>query len=285
MDTARRIAAFAPDANVIAVPHTDLTSAIPPVAVKSIASDARLKVAVLGALSTIKGADVLEAVAQLAAKQKAPIDFHLLGYGYRHLQTQPKAHLTVHGGYEEAELPQLLEWLNADLVWFPAQWPETYSYTLSAALKAGLAIVAPNIGAFAERLEDREWSWVEPWDQTPADWLAFFTRVRQVHFVPQQSPTPKESTATANHRPATQTTSTWSYTTNYMLGMSATPLSPAQTSLEFIRAHMPVLTPAQETRSKALQTLVWLRSMPLLRGVARCIPRHWQTQVKNWLRA
>ena len=285
IDTARRIAAFAPDANVMAIPHTDLKSAIPPVSVKGIASGERLKVVVLGALSTIKGADVLEAVAQLAAKQKAPIDFHLLGYGYRHLQTQPKAHLTVHGGYEEEELPQLLEWLNADLVWFPAQWPETYSYTLSAALQAGLAIVAPDIGAFAERLEGREWSWVEHWDQTPADWLAFFTHIRQVNFVPQHSPKPVEHATAARHHTTEPATPAWAYTTDYMRGIAPTPLAPTEMSLDFFRAHMPALTPAQETRSKALQTLVWLRSLPPLRVVARCIPRHWQTQVKNWLRA
>src|SRR2546427_7883740 len=43
------------------------------------------------------------------------------------------------------------EWLQPDLAWFPAQWPETYSYTLSACLAAGLPIVAPEIGAFPER--------------------------------------------------------------------------------------------------------------------------------------
>ena len=37
---------------------------------------------------------------------------------------------------------------------FPAQWPETYSYTLTAAINAGLPIVATRIGAFTERLAD-----------------------------------------------------------------------------------------------------------------------------------
>lgn len=38
---------------------------------------------------------------------------------------------------------------------FPAQWPETYSYTLSHALASGLPIIAPNLGAFPERLSGR----------------------------------------------------------------------------------------------------------------------------------
>src|SRR6218665_231488 len=89
-------------------------------------SDARLKIVVLGALSAIKGADLLEAVALQAARRQAPVEFHLLGYGYRHLQTQPRARLTVHGAYEDPDLPGLLHWLQPDLVWFPALWPETY---------------------------------------------------------------------------------------------------------------------------------------------------------------
>ena len=39
------------------------------------------------------------------------------------------------------------------------------------------------------------------------------------------------------------------------------------------------------TRSGALGALVYLRSLPLLRGVARAVPAHWQRRVKNWLQA
>lgn len=284
-DTARRMAAFAPAAHVIAVQHTDMQTPPPAPNVQPLAGTARLKIAVIGALSTIKGADVLESVALQAARTDAPLDFHLLGYGYRSLQTQPKARLTVHGAYAESDLQELLAWLKPDIVWFPALWPETYSYTLSAALQAGLAVVAPNIGAFAERLEDREWSWVEPWDQAPADWLEFFTCIRQAHFVPHHPPKPVENAAAALPHTTGPAATAWAYTTDYVQGMAPAPLAPAHVSLDFLQAHMPAPTPAQETRSKALQALVWLRSLPLLRGVARCIPRHWQTQVKNWLRA
>lgn len=147
-DTASRIAGFVPGARVQAVAHTDMPAQLPTPTARTLAATAPLKIVVLGAMSAIKGADVLEAVAIEAAKRGAPVEFHLLGYGYRSLQTQPRARLTVHGGYKEDELPALLDWLQPDLAWFPAQWPETYSYTLSACLAAGLPIVAPDIGAF-----------------------------------------------------------------------------------------------------------------------------------------
>ena len=33
-----------------------------------------------------------------------------------------------------------------DVLWFPAQWPETWTYTLSVALATGLPIVASDSG-------------------------------------------------------------------------------------------------------------------------------------------
>ncbi|MDE5152351.1 hypothetical protein PYL79_21980, partial [Paenibacillus larvae subsp. larvae] len=89
-DAAQRIAAFAPLARVHAVPHTDMpdSAELPLPAPAPLAAGRRLKVVVIGALSTIKGADVLEAVAVEAARRNAPVDFHLIGYGYRSLQTQ-----------------------------------------------------------------------------------------------------------------------------------------------------------------------------------------------------
>ncbi len=302
LDAASRIAAFAPDANVKAVPHTDISLALPSVKTPSFDASRRLKVVVIGALSAIKGADILEAVAQLAAKQKAPVDFHLLGYGYRHLQTQPKAHLTVHGGYEEAELPRLLQWLDADLAWFPAQWPETYSYTLSAALQAGLPVIGPDLGAFRERLHGREWSWVAPWDLTPAQWLDLFIQLRVNHFttgLPPQPPQLKTDTATEwKGNPqcegaASTTAAPWSYLTDYLsnqhaLAAADVPVTTAAgtpVALAFIQAHLQQVTTAQQARSRAVNVLARLRSLPVLRGVARRIPKHLQTRVKNWLMA
>jgi O-antigen biosynthesis protein len=290
-DTAARIAAFAPNANVRAVPHTDLTPPLPQVRTPSFDPGRRLKVVVIGALSAIKGADLLEAAAQLAAQQNAPVDFHLLGYGYRHLQTQPKAHLTVHGGYEESELPSLLQWLDADVAWFPAQWPETYSYTLSAAIQAGLAVVGPDLGAFRERLFGREWSWVAPWDQTPDQWLALFVQLREDHFLtgvpPQPVTTAKDTVSDYTHTSHVTATS-WSYVTDYLTDSASmysvdTKAVNSPVPLAFIRAHLPQATATQQARSRAVNVLARLRSLPLLRGVARRIPKHWQMRVKSWL--
>ena len=281
-DTAQRMAAFAPGARVRAIPHTDMSvpdlATQPQPKARPLPAGAPLKIVVLGALSAIKGADLLEATALEAARRNAPIEFHLLGYGYRHLQTQPRAHLTVHGSYEDDDLPGLLQWLQPDLVWFPAQWPETYSYTLSASLQAGLPVVAPDLGAFPERLAGRPWSWVVRWDMSAAEYVDLFLALREKHFATCQPPQPAAQAGNA-------AASDWHYRHDYLAGVPHA----AQTEplpIPFIKEHLRV--PAGATsgaKSLLLSGVVRLRSHPLLRGVAQRVPQHWQTRVKNWLRA
>ena len=281
-DTAQRMAAFAPGARVRAIPHTDMSvpdlATQPQPKARPLPAGAPLKIVVLGALSAIKGADLLEATALEAARRNAPIEFHLLGYGYRHLQTQPRAHLTVHGSYEDDDLPGLLQWLQPDLVWFPAQWPETYSYTLSASLQAGLPVVAPDLGAFPERLAGRPWSWVVRWDMSAAEYVDLFLALREKHFATCQPPQPAAQAGNA-------AASDWHYRHDYLAGVPHA----AQTEplpIPFIKEHLRV--PAGATsgaKSLLLSGAVRLRSHPLLRGVAQRVPQHWQTRVKNWLRA
>lgn len=280
-DCAQRIGAFAPAARVVVAPHTDIAAdtALPIPNPVKLAGERPLRIAVIGALSVIKGADVLEATAIEAAKRGAPLEFHLLGYGYRHLTTQPRACLTVHGRYEDGDLHSLLAWLQPDMVWFPAQWPETYSYTLSAALTAGLPVVVPNIGAFAERILGRPWSWILPWDQSPAQWVDSLTNIRSMNYANAQPPEPPLG--------APAKAVNWSYERDYLTGLrpaqtenAATMLSAAHLA-QFVR--QPNATNA--VKSGLLGALVWLRSLPLLRRMARAVPAQWQRRIKNRLQA
>jgi ubiquinone/menaquinone biosynthesis C-methylase UbiE/GT2 family glycosyltransferase/glycosyltransferase involved in cell wall biosynthesis len=115
----------------------------------------RYVIGVIGAISREKGADLLEELAQLAHATSKPFDFVLIGYAYRRLKR-----LKTTGPYVPQALPCLLAEHGVDICLFPARWPETYSYTLSQALDAGLPIAAPAIGAFTERLSGRKGSWL-----------------------------------------------------------------------------------------------------------------------------
>ncbi len=288
-DVLLRLASHVPGAALRLVPHTDIDPAAPLPAPNPppLAGDRPLKVVVIGALSTIKGADLLEDVAIAARRQGAPVEFHLIGYGYRALKTQPHAHLTVHGRYDEKDLPDLLHWLQPDVVWFPALWPETYSYTLSACLLGGWPVVAPDIGAFAERLQGRRWTWVQPWDTPAADWLAFFTDIRQRHFATGQSPAPVFTIVpTDGHVPPAVVSHDW-YRSDYLRQLPSAGASATLPDRATLAAHLP--GPGEGTLAAAggggplVAALARLRSLPVLSGVARAVPAHWQRRVKNWL--
>jgi GT2 family glycosyltransferase len=130
--------------------------------------DRPLRVLVVGAISREKGADLLEAVA--SALEGEGIEFHLLGYAYRALSGS----VATHGPYDNRDAHELVASLAPDLIWYPALWPETYSYTLSIALHLGLPVVVPDIGAFAERVAGRHLSAVCPWEWQEDAWCRFW---------------------------------------------------------------------------------------------------------------
>jgi len=181
-DAAERFKAYFPAANVLPVYHENiLPEETASVKLPRQPVD-RLQVVVIGALSPKKGADLLESVALDAKRRELPIDFVLLGYCYRNLIVAPQSNLAVAGAYREKELAGLISQHQPDVVWFPALWPETYSYTLSAAIKAGLPIVAPNIGAFQERLYQRKHTWIVPWDISESALNDFFVKLKATVF-------------------------------------------------------------------------------------------------------
>lgn len=166
-----------PSANIVLAPHPEASGATDRRRPEWTHKCGNLKVVVLGALNAIKGADLLEECAIDAASRDLPIEFHLLGYAYRHVSS-PANRLAVHGRYRDADLPLLLQKLAPHVAWFPAQWPETYSYTLSAALRAGLPVASTNLGAIPDRLAGRDLSWALPWESGALAWNDFLMRLR-----------------------------------------------------------------------------------------------------------
>ena len=288
-DAAQRLQKFAPTANIKVVAHSSLERVMAPSPiplVNRLDGKQPLRIVVLGALSKIKGADLLEEVALLASKVGAPIEFHLLGFAYRNLRTQPKANLTVHGAYEDKELPQLLAWLNPHLVWFPAVWPETYSYTLSASLACGLPIVAPNIGAFSERLSARPWTWQIDWQLPAVKLLDFFNTIRVDNFIAAVGPSPVEGRAIRLPVNATD----FSYGSNYAERLTVQkPASPQEleniSDLLFPYSRGQSSAPQAPTsiKLKVLKAILRLRTSAALAPIAKFIPLHMQRRVKSWL--
>ena len=179
LDARRRFSEFFSVRSAVAAWHPDYRLSQPyPEPRWAFPAGRPLRVLVLGALSREKGADILEAVA--AGMAGRDMEFHLLGYAYRALE----GGVITHGPYRNGEVYRLVEEIAPDVVWYPAQWPETYSYTLSIALHCGLPVVVPDIGAFPERVAGRAASVVLPWDTSPADLLAFWEGVLERRDLP-----------------------------------------------------------------------------------------------------
>lgn len=247
-----------------------------------------LKIVVLGALSPIKGADILEATALLAKKMQAPVEFHLLGYGYRHLVQSPKAALIVHGPYEEAFLAEKINAIQPHLVWFPALWPETYSYTLSASFALHLPVVCTNLGAFAERVSGRPWSWVCPWDWTATMWLEFFTTIRSQHFRTGKSP---DLFVFSEDLFATDFDYYKAYVPEYLSKNLTKPMDEKlqlQTLIHSVeKRQVPFLTwkekLSHKVRTQTLHFVTLLRRSAFLRTLMQKISPNLQRRVKSWL--
>ncbi|HXR56167.1 MAG TPA: glycosyltransferase, partial [Casimicrobiaceae bacterium] len=136
----------------------------PPVAVTAVLmpNDDVPTVAVVGAIGRDKGARRIERLAERARERGLRIRFVVIGYlDVQHAPWQSDdALLTVHGPYVRGHLPTLFAHYRAQLVLFPSEGPESFSYTLSEAWCAAMPALVPPIGALAERVAQTQAGWV-----------------------------------------------------------------------------------------------------------------------------
>ena len=150
------------------------------------------RIAVLGVLADHKGARTVASVVELADPKL--LEVHLIGHTEDNFPKQILKRLRITGPYADADLQPLIDKIAPTVIWFPPAWPETFSYTLSAAIESGLPIVATRIGAFTERLAGRPLTWLVDEDASPADWLAFFRVVfDQLDRARQIAPAPRRT--------------------------------------------------------------------------------------------
>ena len=160
-DLARRMQTYFPGIEFQVRGHLDLSSG---------PKTPLHKVLVLGGLTIEKGLKVVEACTIDARDRKLPLFFKLIGHTSEPVAQYPEVPLVVGGTYRDADLEQLIALERADAILFPAQIPESYSYTLTAAIRSQLPIIASALGAFNERLEARSHSHTVAWDAAPRVW-------------------------------------------------------------------------------------------------------------------
>ncbi|MEA1647582.1 glycosyltransferase [Nitrospirillum sp. BR 11164] len=153
-DTARRLAAQFPGTGIgLAVqPHPDreIPSAEPMPARPSM-----VRVAIVGAIGDAKGYGVLLECARDARDRALPLEFLLVGYSRDNAPLLETGRVHVTGVYAADEGVDLVRAYHAHLGFLPSVWPETWCYTLTEMLVAGLTVAAFDLGAQAERLRMR----------------------------------------------------------------------------------------------------------------------------------
>lgn len=150
-DVASRMACYFPDIvyNMRPHPEPDLHQSRSPVFSGSQGNPVR--VGIIGAIGPHKGSLLVQKCARDALSRNLPLEFVIIGYtNIDDLASEPN--ITVTGRYSESEIHTLIGEHHVNVIFFPATLPETYSYTLSLAIKAGLIPVAFDIGAIAERM-------------------------------------------------------------------------------------------------------------------------------------
>jgi glycosyltransferase involved in cell wall biosynthesis len=152
-DVAERLKRYFPEATFDVSPHEELDLPLTTVHTPELELDESLRIVIIGAIGKIKGFEVLLACARNARQRRLPIEFILLGYSMNDRLLQ-EAGVRITGRYLEENAQKTLETLFPHVVWLPSLWPETYSYTLSIALQAGLPVVGFDIGAIARRLRE-----------------------------------------------------------------------------------------------------------------------------------
>ncbi|MEO0036410.1 MAG: hypothetical protein RLZZ501_2433, partial [Pseudomonadota bacterium] len=164
-DVAERIAALAPDLPAATLrPHPEPPRRIVP---HLPVAGERIRVAVIGGISRDKGRDLLLACADAAERDRLPLAFEVIGTLSEADPARCPPNLTVHGAYRQEELAGLLRRIRCQVAAFLSIWPETYCYTLSEALEAGLFPVVTDLGAPARRVRALGWGAVIAPDAAP----------------------------------------------------------------------------------------------------------------------
>jgi GT2 family glycosyltransferase/glycosyltransferase involved in cell wall biosynthesis len=163
-DVGRRLARYYPDVAFQTRPHL---SDARPMRYTPVAKDKRSvtrHVGLVGAIGPHKGVAFLLRCVQRAAERKLALRFTLIGFTDRDAAFGECPNIKIEGAYLDGELRHRLLALAPDLLWFSALWPETFSYTLSAAFAAGIMPVAFDFGAIAERIRRSGFGHVLPVD-------------------------------------------------------------------------------------------------------------------------
>jgi glycosyltransferase involved in cell wall biosynthesis len=165
-DAAARLARHFPGISPIAVPHEDDTAVADPPPVPCVTGTVRVCVA--GAIGLHKGFHVLLACARDAKQRDLDLTFVVAGTTIDDQRLMDTGKVFVTGPYQPDEAVALIRAQGAALAFLPSIWPETSCIGLTELWRAGLRVVAFDIGAPAERIRQTGRGFLLPLHLAPA---------------------------------------------------------------------------------------------------------------------
>lgn len=152
-DVVKRLKRYDFDAAYHVTPHWEKESELDlRMPSRARASNGQVRVAVFGAISEVKGFRKLLECAKYAYENEIRLTFIIFGFTMNDELASSFSNITITGAYDDDDLERLVSEYRPDISFFPNQWPETYSYTLSHSLRLGLWPVVTELGAPAERV-------------------------------------------------------------------------------------------------------------------------------------
>lgn len=112
-----------------------------------------LNIGLLGTLTELKGARLVQQMVQLAEERKLPIRFILCGNTAMKIRSRL---FTQTEAYRPEQLPRLILEQDIDLFFMASIWPETFSYTTQEVMEMGMPVACLPLGAPAERVSRYE---------------------------------------------------------------------------------------------------------------------------------
>ena len=120
------------------------------------------RVCVTGGIGIEKGYEVLLACARDAAARDLPLSFHVVGRTIGDDRLLDTGRVEITGPFAEVEAVALIRAQRAAIGFIPSICAETWSFALGQTWQAGLAVVAFDIGAVAERVRATGRGWLLP---------------------------------------------------------------------------------------------------------------------------
>ena len=107
-----------------------------------------MNIGIIGSLNPIKGIKIVKQLGDFIKNKGVDAAITVIG----EVSEEMSSDIKIHGKYSVNDLPDLIETYGVNLILFPSIVPETFSYTISEAMKMKLPIVAFNLGAQGQRV-------------------------------------------------------------------------------------------------------------------------------------